>query len=547
MVERWNRLRRGALSRRTRIALLAAIGAILGAGVPITLSIVIARDLTLREMNGQLESYASLPVKRAQRAFADAARVLDDMSAYADCTTEHIEAMRRVAMSELFIDEVGYLRGDELACTSWGSVEPGIRRAEIDFVTADGLETSNRILPSVTGARAAIGLHKGAHNVLISQFRLVSLPALDGVTLALAYRTTDGTAYLLSERETAASSLLLRVLDGAPLPYGARTSERGRFIALASSSLPLHGATYRQFILWMLPIGITLAALIITNVIWLSRRQLRFDRQILAALRNGEMHLVYQPIMELHTGTCIGAEALIRWQRPDGHIMRPDLFIPAAEDEGVIGEVTRFVLRRVLDDLGPLLRSTPEAHVAVNLSAQDIASATFSGFLAAELDKAGVAARSVHLEVTERALVDPVSSIATFAALRHAGHRLSIDDFGTGYSSLQYLQDLPVDALKIDKSFVDAIGREMARREVIEHIIDLALSLNLGIIAEGIETPVQAGFLRAHGVGQGQGYLYAPPLALDAFLRFYEAKARHDGKRAAAATLASRPAPRVLV
>ncbi|MGZ9811383.1 EAL domain-containing protein [Pseudoroseicyclus sp. H15] len=476
---------------------------------------------------------AGVALTRAELALAEAEEVLLQMRSYSGCSEDHIAAMRHLVMGSSYVDEVGYFENGELACTSWGMAEPGVRQAPVAFTLENGIAVSPEIDTAISESGPAIALQDQNHNVLISHFRLTDTPTFNDIELALGYRERSGQVYLLGGAGTELGASLEEWLgsdapemiapeDVPPDLTFARTNVNGRLVALASSPQVGRAGTFENFLRILLPAALIVSLLLVVNIIWLSRRQLKLDREILSALRHGEMRLVYQPIIDLSTGQCRGAEALLRWQRPDGEYIRPDQFIPVAEERGIIGEITRWVVARAIEELTPYLKSDAGGHVAINLSAGDIASGAFPAFLASELDRTGLTADKVMLEVTERGLIAPEASHDTFAALSRAGHHVAIDDFGTGYSSLQYLQNLPINTLKIDKSFVSGIGLEAARGSVVEHIIDLGHSLDLIMIAEGIETRAQAEYLIERGVLLGQGYLFSRPLECDEFLVFAE-------------------------
>ncbi|WP_459665884.1 EAL domain-containing protein, partial [Novosphingobium sp. 11B] len=222
-------------------------------------------------------------------------------------------------------------------------------------------------------------------------------------------------------------------------------------------------------------------------------------------------------------GLCVGAEALLRWQRSDGTSVSPEVFIPLAEKHRLIEPLTDMMIGCVVADLADMLRRERSVHVAINISAIDMQSGRFLPVLTHALAEAGVAPRQVWLEATERGFMDAAAARETLEKARAQGHMVAIDDFGTGYSSLAQLAALPLDALKIDKSFVDAIGREAATSVVVPHVIEIAHGLNLLIVAEGVETPEQEAYLRAAGVGFAQGWLYAKALPAGEFLAFQEA------------------------
>jgi sensor c-di-GMP phosphodiesterase-like protein len=236
----------------------------------------------------------------------------------------------------------------------------------------------------------------------------------------------------------------------------------------------------------------------------------RFSTQgeLQSAVRRREFVVHYQPIISLVNSRCVGAEALVRW-RQRGRLVAPDLFIPFAEQTGLIQQITDQVLDLIVTEMGPYLRSRPEFYISINVSAEDLKTRRFLQVLTARLMDTGIAPRQLRIEATERGFMDADTSRDTIQAFRDAGHPVYIDDFGTGYSSLSYLQSFKVDVLKIDKSFVDTIGQDAASSNVAPHIIAMAHALGLEIVAEGIEHEAQAAYLREHGTQFGQGWLFA--------------------------------------
>jgi sensor c-di-GMP phosphodiesterase-like protein len=218
-------------------------------------------------------------------------------------------------------------------------------------------------------------------------------------------------------------------------------------------------------------------------------------------------------VVDLRSGAWVGAEALVRWQRPDGEEVSPDLFVPVAERFGLIQQLTRRVCELCVQDLHSLLAQHPDFRVSINLSAEDFSSPDITLHLRDLLARSGLPTRQFQVEVTERGLLDQNTARDVLQLLRASGIRVAIDDFGTGYSSLGYLTSLDVDSLKIDRIFIETIGVGAATSHVVAHIIKMAKSLGLDMIAEGVETDTQADYLRTQVVQYAQGWLYARPLS----------------------------------
>ncbi len=242
------------------------------------------------------------------------------------------------------------------------------------------------------------------------------------------------------------------------------------------------------------------------------------------ALGRREFELHYQPKMDLETEAIVGAEALIRWRQPGQGIVLPEKFIPIAEQCGYIVPIGRWVLReacrqaqRWLDaDLAPI-------PVAINISAVELRSKDFVPGVRAVLQETGLDARYLEFELTETALMqDPASTIAVLRALKDMGAQLTLDDFGTGYSSLSYLKRFPIDALKIDKSFVRGLCTNAGDANIVSAVVNMGKSFGLRVIAEGVETREQLLALRAQHCAEGQGYYFQEPVAANEFAQFLE-------------------------
>jgi sensor c-di-GMP phosphodiesterase-like protein len=252
------------------------------------------------------------------------------------------------------------------------------------------------------------------------------------------------------------------------------------------------------------------------------------EQSLKRAVDRKSLEIHYQPIVSLQDGRCIGAECLLRWRNESGQEISPNEFIPMAERIGLIEPLTDLILEKAITELADLLRDD-RLYLSINLSAGDMGKLRFFPILRDQLQRAGLSPNRIAIEATERGFVDADSANEVLNAMREAGHPIFIDDFGTGYSSLSYLQKLAIDVLKIDKAFVDAIGTNSATSSVIIHIIGMAKELHLKIVAEGVETKLQADFLRQHGVDAGQGWLFSKPLPCAQFRQYLLANAGQYG------------------
>jgi diguanylate cyclase (GGDEF)-like protein/PAS domain S-box-containing protein len=235
------------------------------------------------------------------------------------------------------------------------------------------------------------------------------------------------------------------------------------------------------------------------------------------AVKEHQFVLQYQPIVDLETRTPLGFEALVRWNHPTRGMIAPGHFIEVAEESGLIVPMGRMVLQQALNTAGRWQRSTaPGAlrYISVNVSARQFRMPGFVEEVRQMLEASGVEAGTLLLEITESLLLRNDDQVRSdLDALRAMGIRLAIDDFGTGYSSLSYLQHMPIDVLKIDKSFIDDMLSSAQQRAVVTAIVQLAQTFNLSVVAEGVEDAGQCEALRQIGCPYGQGYLFARPLS----------------------------------
>jgi sensor c-di-GMP phosphodiesterase-like protein len=284
-------------------------------------------------------------------------------------------------------------------------------------------------------------------------------------------------------------------------------------------------------LLYSLPLAALCSALIAFVVIRLLRRNTGLDRDLRLGIRRDELALEYQPIIDLDSGRCVAAEALLRWHHPVHGRVRPDRFIPLAEDTGLIGPLTECVLRRALLEQGPLLRQFPDLRLSINCPS----SLLVSGGLEQILRRVMVAPQlATHLvfEVTEHVFAgDGVDSLReTMSRLRRAGIRFALDDFGTGYSSFGHLAEFEFEFLKIDRSFVQAIGASEATTSIFDTLVDLAATLGMVTVAEGVETDEQRRHIQQRGVALAQGWLFGLPQPITEFAQHWP-QARSDDSR----------------
>ncbi|KQQ39928.1 diguanylate cyclase [Duganella sp. Leaf126] len=246
-----------------------------------------------------------------------------------------------------------------------------------------------------------------------------------------------------------------------------------------------------------------------------AKEHLRIESELRQAIANDELCLYYQPKVSLRSGRIVGAEALLRWRHPERGLMAPGVFIPVAEESGLILDLGSWVLEQACRQIGVWREAGLDAIVppiAINLSARQF-DAGLPGRVAAVLERHGVQPEQLNLEITESLLVRGTEQVVDIMnRLVAMGMSLALDDFGTGYSSLAYLKKFPISTLKIDRSFVIGLPYEENDCAIARAIVTMAQQLRQEIVAEGVETPEQMRFLRELGCDQLQGYLFSPPV-----------------------------------
>ncbi|WP_169915325.1 EAL domain-containing protein [Pseudomonas chlororaphis] len=505
--------------------LLAMCAAVLSAALLLAASLgIVMHEVQLRESE-QMNAQGQRFLERLEQLFGQLREGLDVLEAQPlrECSPEMVGTLQQISFSYRFIYEAAYIDAAQ-ACTNWPRQDnlalarpPDIRGPTYSYWLNTSTEPNEN--------RAALMLGRGNFRVATSRGHLtdmVDLPANSSLMVVL-------------DHGSRAIPVLGLALDWPPMEPWPPTSRSPLQVTQDQLiyRMPTINPEYQLVLVtprtnmqremfegwwWLLPSSLVLATFIGGLVFQLARQRQTLGAELQGALRRGELQVLYQPIFDLQTRQCVGAEALLRWRRPDGTLTSPELFIPMAENTGQIRPITDFVLQRLLEQLGHLLRANPHLYISVNLAACDVMVPRIGKVMARLLALHRVAARQIAFEVTERGLIDVVVARHNLQALRDVGHQVLIDDFGTGYCSLAYLQTLPVDYLKIDKAFIDALGHDAASSGVAPHIIRMAHALQLKVIAEGIEFEDQALLLSSEGVRYGQGWLFAHALSAVQFI-----------------------------
>src|SRR5574337_302280 len=510
----------------TTIALAISTLAVI---VPIAAALYLAHRQSMDEASGQAMALAGTVLHRVDIVGDQALAAYDQLSKLhtTDACSEAKRAqMREVYMNYDYLQAVGYVSGDRIECSAVGPRADGVDLGPPSYVSPRG--TRVHFSATIGGSRPVLVMEDGGFAAAIHPETLLDVSTGMGDFALGVYSRSSGLVWTHHGPFEPAWTAALRrrprtvFFDGKQL-VAIQASEK--FDLAAYVAVPLVNLKSRlySFMLILLPIGAVFGAAMAAAIVFLARQRGSLPATLRAALRRKEFVLHYQPIVELASGHMVGAEALLRWPRNKQLGMRPALFVQAAEECGLIRRFTEYVLAQVAVDGPHYFREHPGAYISVNLSSSDLRADDVVEWLRRLVATPGIAPYNIVVEVTEHSFVDPASAGRIIDQIRTMGIRVAIDDFGTGFSSLSHLTNLSADYLKIDKVFVEAIGTASATSEVVLHIINMAKSLNLTLVSEGVETREQAEFLREHGVAFGQGWLFSKALPLAELLRQHHA------------------------
>lgn len=520
------------MNNRARLVIAICASLVVGA-LPIALSVLLAQRQGRQLEEERLLDYATRVLYRSERASRQAYDGIDRLNQARNgdpCSPAQRALMAEIDLTSTDLQFIGYVQAGRILCSSMGNQGVGqrITSSTASPASKDGVVLYTQVrLPIAPGVTFTVVERNGYAAVIHEAIPLDVTTAADTVSLA-TYSTRNNT--FRSVRGTVKKEWLSRAnakgsttFDDGEQLVALVVSPNYPTVTMAAAPLSDSVLQTRKVMKVMLPFGVAAGLALGLVAFLVARRQMGMPALLRRALRKRELFLLYQPIVELHSGRCIGAEALIRWRRADGSMVPPDVFIPVAEASGLIQRVTEQVLAMVAADAGSLFADYPAFHIGINLAAADLQSTRTVELLDQLMRKTGARAHNLLVEATERGLMDAKEVRAVIAAIHALGIEVAVDDFGTGYSSLSYLESFALDYLKIDKSFVDTLAIDAATSQVALHIIEMAKALKLRMIAEGVETEAQARLLQERGVQFAQGWLFARPMPMAA-LREYLAQ-----------------------
>ena len=483
----------------------------------------IGREIALRLTAGRLSYVAAGAIGESDMLARDAHTALDAMNASRnpDCAESDMVFLRNLLYHSHLLKEIGRIRDNRIACSATLGREhlPSDELPKPEFIGTDGVK-----------------VYKDPPVFRLPDVKVTALQARDSYVVLFPYNDSFLERYSANITEatlgqpppSAAGStqpswpLLIRNGDFriGQILYSTRCSSLSIDNICWTASLSVSEAMQanRGELKALTALGGLTGGFFGFAVSLLYRRNRDMEHQLRRAISRGKLQLVYQPIVSLPSGRIVGAEALARWTDEEGFAVGPDIFVKVAEAHGFVGEITKSVIRCALREFGDTMRRHPDFRLSINVAAADLSDPRFLPALEKSLDESQVQARSLAIEVTESSTARHEVAIAAIRQLSRRGHDVHIDDFGTGYSSLSYLNGLAIHAIKIDRSFTQAIGTEAVTVSILPQILAMAAALKLNVIVEGVETAQQAGYFA--GCGQpvlAQGWLYGRPISAEQF------------------------------
>lgn len=491
----------------TVVLLTTALGAGLGAWIGWSVVLSVARQ--------QLAADAARLMSASQRLEDEVTQTLAtfNRTPRTFCSNLELDRMRELVYRTRYIKDIGRVRDGRLHCTAgmWRIDEPP-SIPKPDLVTADGEQVvaSTPLLVASTVHAPLVTLHEA--NVVLDTD---AFPASDAGGMRYMVGYSDG-ARLLRLYGDALEPERTRALSGEPFEqdgslFAPRCSQSGAVCVITTEATSrLWNAQWPLLALCASLGGVAGCAIALAGLL-LRSRGLTFESRLKRAIAEGALHVEYQPVVALADGRTVGAEALVRWRDSDGTLVPPTRFIPVAESNGLVSQITTLVLQHVAQDFADLLAGEGEFSINVNISAKDLDDGRFHTTLESLLREHGIAPARIGIELTEHSTAARAIAVAGTQRLSDAGHHVYIDDFGTGYSSLAYLNELEVYAIKIDRSFTARVDTEAVTFSVVPQIMAMARTLELAVVVEGVETQAQADWFRQAGAQHAQGWLFGRP------------------------------------
>jgi sensor c-di-GMP phosphodiesterase-like protein len=510
------------LSGRQKRLLAVAIGVVAALAATIGFLLWLGDRIDSRGREEVVLS-AQRAIRLADLRIGAALATLDELAVRGvnDCNGSQVAALRMAAFFNAAVKEIAIVSSDgRMMCGSSGLL-PDVRtivvparsgmadRIAIDVVRVGNRERMVRVLRPEAGGGGLAAL------IPASLFDVAATERIAGPSPFVRIATRD--------------NMTIVEQGSAPGPGSApfrQTIGSDRYGLVATAALPRAALTAEadQLKAQAIVFAMSLFAAVFVLALLLRRRRDDTYTEFEQAIAAEELVPYYQPVVDIRTGRLRGAEVLARWRKPDGSVVMPSAFIPYAESSGLIIPLTRALMQRVCEDLGDAIGRRPDIKIGFNLAAPHFADERIVADVHDIFANSPIPLRQVVLEVTER---QPLRNLAgarrVIAGLQDLGCSVAIDDVGSGHGGLSYILKLGADTIKIDKLFVDAIGTEYDSTAILETLVDLARSMRMGVVAEGVENFEQVAKLRELGILAAQGHAFCPPLPASSFLELMEA------------------------
>lgn len=530
--------------RRLSITVLAVGGTILGAVSGYWLgyeTLLGAAGANLANYAGDLVLHSdnySNELKEIRQAFTP--------SPYEYCSPQEIAVMQAMTFRSPDVKEIGRTRDGKLYCSAYlGRLETPLPQANQGMTLPDGTHLYNDVPLTFAAHEHGTVIELGGVNVVVSPhaFDHWERPYARYMAVEITRDTLEMAqiggvhmdvkpVWIVSQRASAKGGAL----------YASRCSNNSSVCIVTSESVGEILAGSRPLLVQYCSLG-GLAGFglgLAVGLFYLQR--IGLSQQFRRALRKDALRLVYQPVYELPSRECWGAEALTRWSDEEGNPVPPEVFVRIAEDRGLTGELTSFVIRRATAEVGWILRKNPKLTLSINIAPSDLGGDALMMLLNEHVREAGIEPRQIALEVTERSTTDMNILRHAILRLHHAGYQVHIDDFGTGFSSLGYLHELAVDAIKIDQIFTRTIGTQAVTASILPQILTLGETLRLEVIVEGVSTEEQVQYLISTGRRmQAQGLYFGHPMTASQLPKYREYA--HEAPQTTHAATEVRPEP----
>ena len=513
-----------------RLAAAVALAALLPPALLVWLSFRLERRFLRDDLEARARSAAALTEALLSGSEALLARLANGWTG--DCDAATAGPLRSALGLDLSLRGVALLDAGLVPVCSAGTapvplppaVRDALRRDGRAFWDGDGRGGAPRLAMSLPAGAVEASLDPGPLSRALARLA-------GGGPFELRVSGVAGDVLLVpAEGPGRRPSLPLRLLGRL---VGARGAEAVAHCGGGGASVRVSAGRDAQLAAWgetlplLVAVGLGFGAGAAALVLLAGSPGAALTRQLRGALRRGELEVRYLPVVDVGSGRCVGAEALLRWRHARAGLLSPDLFIALAEETGLVVPITDWLMRRVARDLPDSLPEPERFQVSINLAGAHLRDPGTVAAILRAFEGSRLEPRSLVFEVTEREVIDDAGGIARLVleGIQGWGATVALDDFGTGYSNIATLRRFRLDHLKIDRSFVEGIGTGSVAETVVDTLVELGRKLEMTIVAEGIERPEQVDYLVARGVRHFQGFLFSEPLTLKELVGFVRARA----------------------